>query len=175
MNYSKFSNTICHPGYHHVKADILRFPKMWYFSPGGVFKGKLLAVKVMLDKPARLTIRLVLDLFLMMYLPNSRNLQILRRQCCLVVPPFQIRQHLPAVGESVSAPLHQGQLRSMVGFPSTWLEINPSRLDFQPLVRNPTAGWYSTHWMVRIPTILPLCIKYRNLSRAPQIVDTLKM
>ena len=45
----------------------------------------------------------------------------------------------------------------MVGFPSTWLEINPSRLDFQPLVRNPTAGWYSTHWMVRIPTILPLC------------------
>ena len=56
------------------------------------------------------------------------------------------------------APLHQGQLRSMVGFPSTWLEINPSRLDFQPLVRNPTAGWYSTHWMVRIPTILPLCI-----------------
>ena len=44
----------------------------------------------------------------------------------------------------------------MVGFPSTWLEINPSRLDFQPLVRNPTAGWYSTHWMVRIPTILPL-------------------
>ena len=55
--------------------------------------------------------------------------------------------------------LHQGQLRSMVGYPSTWLEINPSRLDFQPLVRNPTAGWYSTHWMVRIPTILPLCIK----------------
>ena len=71
-------------------------------------------------------------------------------------------------------PLHQGQLRSMVGFPSTWLEINPSRLDFQPLVRNPTAGWYSTHWMVRIPTILPLCIKYRNLSRAPQIVETFR-
>ena len=60
---------------------------------------------------------------------------------------------------TMNAPLHQGQLRSMVGFPSTWLEINPSRLDFQPLVRNPTAGWYSTHWMVRIPTILPLCIK----------------
>ena len=57
---------------------------------------------------------------------------------------------------TVKSPLHQGQLRSMVGFPSTWLEINPSRLDFQPLVRNPTAGWYSTHWMVRIPTILPL-------------------
>ena len=82
---------------------------------------------------------------------------------------------LPIVCICYVTPLHQGQLRSMVGFPSTWLEINPSRLDFQPLVRNPTAGWYSTHWMVRIPTILPLCIKYRNLSRAPQIVETLKM
>ena len=32
------------------------------------------------DKPTRLTISLFLDLFLMVYLSNSRNLQILRRQ-----------------------------------------------------------------------------------------------
>ena len=31
---------------HHWKADVLRFPKMWYFFSVAVFKGELLAVKV---------------------------------------------------------------------------------------------------------------------------------
>ena len=34
------------PGYHHVKAEVLRFPKMWYFLGVRLFKGELLAVKV---------------------------------------------------------------------------------------------------------------------------------
>ena len=91
----------------------------------------------------------------------SNLLQIFYKSFSNVLQTFlslQIKCHGISMS-NVMAPLHQGQLRSMVGFPSTWLEINPSRLDFQPLVRNPTAGWYSTHWMVRIPTILPLCIK----------------
>ncbi len=46
MNYSKFSNTIPYPGGHHWKADVLGFPKMWYFLSVTVFKGELLAVKV---------------------------------------------------------------------------------------------------------------------------------
>ena len=94
------------------------------------------------------------------------------KRICFYLSPTFISNSSMFIHATCCPPLHQGQLRSMVGFPSTWLEINPSRLDFQPLVRNPTAGWYSTHWMVRIPTILPLCIKYRNLSQAPQIVET---
>ena len=31
---------------HHEKADVPRFPKMWYFLSVAVFKGELLAVKV---------------------------------------------------------------------------------------------------------------------------------
>ena len=46
MNYSIFSNSMRSPGYHHVKAEVLRFPKMWYFLSVAVFKGELLAVKV---------------------------------------------------------------------------------------------------------------------------------
>ena len=35
-----------YPGYHHRKADVQRFPKMWYFLGVRLFKGELLAVKV---------------------------------------------------------------------------------------------------------------------------------
>ena len=35
-----------HPGQDHVKADVLRIPKMWYFSSFEGFKPELLAVKV---------------------------------------------------------------------------------------------------------------------------------
>ena len=45
-NYSKFSNTISCPGWHHVKEHVLSFPKMWYFLGVRLFKGELLAVKV---------------------------------------------------------------------------------------------------------------------------------
>ena len=37
---------ICHPGYHHANADVLRIPKMWYFLGVRLFKGELLALKV---------------------------------------------------------------------------------------------------------------------------------
>ena len=46
MNYSKFSNTITHPGGYHVKADVLRISKMWYFLGVALFKGELLTVEV---------------------------------------------------------------------------------------------------------------------------------
>ena len=46
MNYSIFPNNIPNPGYHNVNADVLRFPKMWYFLGVRLFKGELLAVKV---------------------------------------------------------------------------------------------------------------------------------
>ncbi len=39
MNYSIFANTIRNPGYHHVKADVQRFPKMWYFLGVRLSKG----------------------------------------------------------------------------------------------------------------------------------------
>ena len=35
-----------YPGYHHVKADVLTIPKMWYFLRFGGFEPELLAVKV---------------------------------------------------------------------------------------------------------------------------------
>ena len=40
-----------------------------------------------------------------------------------------------------SPPLHQGQLRAVVGFTYTWLDIHLPGVDFQPLVRNPTICW----------------------------------
>ena len=33
-------------GWYHLKADVLRIPKMWYFSRFGGFKPELSAVKV---------------------------------------------------------------------------------------------------------------------------------
>ena len=41
----------------------------------------------------------------------------------------------------ISSPLHQGQLRAVVGFPYTWSDIHLPWVDFQPLLRNPTSGW----------------------------------
>ena len=37
---------INYPGYDHVKAGVLRIPKMWYFLRFGGFKPELSAVKV---------------------------------------------------------------------------------------------------------------------------------
>ena len=45
-NYSKFSNTISYPGGYHVKADVLSYPKMWYFLGLTVFKVELLTAEV---------------------------------------------------------------------------------------------------------------------------------
>ena len=46
MNYSKFSNTIPYQAGYYVKADVLSYPKMWYFLGLAVFKVELLAAKV---------------------------------------------------------------------------------------------------------------------------------
>ena len=46
-----------------------------------------------------------------------------------------------SVAVACDPPLHQGQLRAVVGFPYTWLDIHLPWVDFQPLVRNPTSGW----------------------------------
>ena len=53
------------------------------------------------------------------------------------------------------APLHQGQLGPMVGFPSIWLEIYPVRMEFQPLDGNPSSGWKFHQGLVGFPTICP--------------------
>ena len=45
-NYSKFSNTIPYPGGYHVKANVPRIPKMWYFLCLAVLKVELLAPEV---------------------------------------------------------------------------------------------------------------------------------
>ena len=53
-----------------------------------------------------------------------------------IIPPVNATDIDPNI-----ALLHRVQLRTVVGFPSTWLEIHPPGLDFQPKVRNPTRGW----------------------------------
>ena len=44
--YSSFWYWYPNPGYHHVKAHVLRIPKMSYFLGVGVSKGELLLLKV---------------------------------------------------------------------------------------------------------------------------------
>ena len=56
---------------------------------------------------------------------------------------------------ATSAPLHQGRLGLMVGFPSMWLEIYPVRMEFQPLGGNPSSGWKFHQGLVGFPTICP--------------------
>ena len=46
--FSMFSNDMTYFEGYHVKADVLSFPKMWYFWGVRLFKGELLAVKVKL-------------------------------------------------------------------------------------------------------------------------------
>ena len=53
------------------------------------------------------------------------------------------------------APLHQGRLGPMVGFPSMWLEIYPVRMDFEPLDGNPSSGWKFHQGLVGFSTICP--------------------
>ena len=53
------------------------------------------------------------------------------------------------------APLHQGKLGLMVGFPSMRLEIHPVWMEFQPLDGNPSSGWIFHRGLVGFPTICP--------------------
>ena len=46
VNYSRFSITLPNTGVYHVKADVLRISKMWYFLGVALFKGELLPVEV---------------------------------------------------------------------------------------------------------------------------------